>query len=155
MLVNSNEVDKPRTCYTQWSKSEREKQMLYIMSYINTFIWNLERWYWWTYLQGSNGNTDIENRLLDTVGGGEGGMNWESSMETYTLPYIKQIASRNLLYDTGRSNQVLCDNQEGSDGAGSGRERDSRRRGHMDTCGWFMLMYGRDQHNIVKQLSTN
>ena len=25
----------------------------------------------------------------------------------------------------------------------------------MYTCGWFMLMYGRNQHNIVKQLSTN
>ena len=25
----------------------------------------------------------------------------------------------------------------------------------MDTCGKFMLMYGRNQHNIVKQLSSN
>ena len=56
-------------------------------------------------------------------------------METYALPYIKQTASRNLLYDTGRSNQVLCDNKEGQDRAGGGRERDSRRRGHMDTYG--------------------
>ena len=35
--VNSSEVDKPRSCYTEWSKSEREKQI----SYINTYIWNL------------------------------------------------------------------------------------------------------------------
>ena len=46
-------------------------------------------------------------------GEGEGGMNSARSMETYTLPYIKQIASRNLLYDIGSSNQVLCDSQEG------------------------------------------
>ena len=26
----------------------------------NTYIWNLERWYWWTYLQGSNADADIE-----------------------------------------------------------------------------------------------
>ena len=26
---------------------------------------------------------------------------------------------------------------------------------HMYTYGWFMLMYGRNQHNIVKQLSSN
>ena len=26
------------------------------------------------------------------------------------------------------------------------------RRGYMYTCGWFMLMYGRNQYNIVKQL---
>ena len=25
----------------------------------------------------------------------------------------------------------------------------------MDTCGCFMLMYGRNQHNIVNQLSSN
>ena len=37
------------------------------------------------YLQGSKGDTDI----LDTVGEGAGGMNWESSTETYTLPYVK------------------------------------------------------------------
>ena len=39
--------------------------------------------------QGSNADTDIENRLVDTVGEGEGGTNWESNMETYTLPYVK------------------------------------------------------------------
>ena len=38
--------------------------------------------------------------------GGEekSGMNGESSMETYTLPYVKQITSGNLLYDSGKSN---------------------------------------------------
>ena len=34
-----------------------------------------------------------ENRLMDTVGEEEGGMNWEDSMETYILPYVKQISS--------------------------------------------------------------
>ena len=38
-------------------------------------------------LQGSNGDADIENRLLDTVGEGEGGTNGKSSIRTYTLPY--------------------------------------------------------------------
>ena len=50
---------------------------------------------------------------MGTVGEGESGMNGESSMETYTLPYVKQIANGNLLYDVGSSNQVLCDNLEG------------------------------------------
>ena len=31
----------------------------------------------------------------------------------------------------------------------------SRWRWHMNTCGWFVLMYGRNQHNIVKQISCN
>ena len=31
---------------------------------------------------------------------GEGEMNGQSSMETYTLPYVQQMVSGNLLYDT-------------------------------------------------------
>ena len=40
---------------------------------------------------GSNGDADIEDRLMDTDVGkeGEGGMNGENSMEVYTLPYVK------------------------------------------------------------------
>ena len=41
---------------------------------------------WWIYLKGSNWDADIENRLVDTVGEEGGGTNWESNMETYTLP---------------------------------------------------------------------
>ena len=43
-------------------------------------------------------------------------MNSESSIETYTLTYVKWIASGNLLYDTGNSNLVPYDNLEGWDG---------------------------------------
>ena len=38
------------------------------------------------YLQGSKGDTDVENRLMDMAGvaeEGEGGMYGESNMETY------------------------------------------------------------------------
>ena len=49
-------------------------------------------------------------------------MNWDSGIETYTLPYVKQIASGNLLYDTGSSNPVLCENPVGQDGVGGGKE---------------------------------
>ena len=55
----------------------------------------------------------IEKRLVDTVREEKGGMNWESSIETYTLPYVKQTAGRNFLYDAGNPNLELCDNLEG------------------------------------------
>ena len=48
-------------------------------------------------------------RIVDTVGEREDVMNWESSTETCTLPYLKQRANGNLLYDAGSSNLVLCD----------------------------------------------
>ena len=36
------------------------------------------KWYWWTYLQGGNGDADIEDGLVDTAEEGEGGVNAES-----------------------------------------------------------------------------
>ena len=36
-----------------------------------------------------------------------------------------------------------------------GWEEVSRGRGHMYAYGWFILMYGRNQHNIIKQLKNN
>ena len=75
----SNEVDETGAYYTELSKSEREKQILYI----NTYICNPEKWYWWTSLHGRNRDADVQNELLDTAGQGEGGKNWESSLETY------------------------------------------------------------------------
>ena len=47
--------------------------------------------------------------------------NLKNSIETYTLPYVKQRASGSLIYDTGnpKPKLVLCDNLEewgGEDG---------------------------------------
>ena len=64
--VNSNEVDEPRAYYTEWSKSERERQI----PYIHIYTWNLERWYQWSYMRDSKGDTDIKNRPLDSAGKG-------------------------------------------------------------------------------------
>ena len=38
---------------------------------------------------------------MDTMREGEGEMNGESGMKTYTLTYVKQIAHGNFLYDSG------------------------------------------------------
>ena len=54
--VNSSEVDEPGVCHTEWRKWERENQM-----YIKAHIWTLEKWYWWTYLQGRNGEADVKH----------------------------------------------------------------------------------------------
>ena len=59
--VSSNEVDETRAYYTQWSKSEREKKI----SYINAYIWNLERRYCWTYLQGNDGDSPWGHKESD------------------------------------------------------------------------------------------
>ena len=61
-------------------KSEREKQILYI----NTYMWNLEKWYRWTYLQSRNRDTDVESNCMDTMGGKSTRMNWEIGTSIYT-----------------------------------------------------------------------
>ena len=52
-------------------------------------------------MQGSKGDTDIKNRLVATVGQGEGGRIWENSSEACTFPYAKQTASGSSVYDVG------------------------------------------------------
>ena len=88
-----------------------------------------------------------------TVREGEGGMNWESSAETYVSPHKKQMATGNLLHDTEGSNLAPCDHLEGWNGVESQREVQDGG----DTCihGWFTLTYGRNQPNIIKQLVFN
>ena len=43
-------MDGHRDCHTEWNKSEREKQIWCI----NTYMWNLEKWFRWSYLQSRN-----------------------------------------------------------------------------------------------------
>ena len=86
----------------------------------------------------------MKYRLLDSVGEGEGGMIWENSIETCILSYVKQIAHQGLIYETGYSGLVHWDDPEGWDGEGV---QDGE---HMYTHGWFISMYGKNHHNIVK-----
>ena len=58
------------------------------MLYINTYVWNLERWYQQSYVQDSKGDTDVKDRLLDTVGG-KGGMIWENNIENIYITICK------------------------------------------------------------------
>ena len=46
------------------SKSERkvsQKEKKNIVPYNNIYMWNPEKWYMWTYLQGRNRDADVEN----------------------------------------------------------------------------------------------
>ena len=52
-------------------------------------------------MQGRNGDTDIENGLVDPVGEGESEMNGESSINIHTLSPVRWIAGEKLLYNIG------------------------------------------------------
>ena len=74
---------------------------------------------------GNNGETDIENRPMDMGRGEEMVRCMESVTQKLTLPYVKEIAKRYLLYSSGNSNRDSI-NLEGWDGMG--REMGGRFR---------------------------
>ena len=52
-------------------------------------------------LQNRKRDTDVQNRLLDSVGEGKGGMFWENSIETSILSRVKPITSPGWMHETG------------------------------------------------------
>ena len=96
----------------------------------------------------SKRDTDVKNRLLDSVGEGEGGMISENSIETCILSYVKQIASPGSMHETVYSGLVHWDDLEGWDGEGGGNGVQDGE--HKYTYDWFMWMNGKIHHNIVK-----
>ena len=99
-------------------------------------------------MRDSKRDTDVKNRLLDSVGEGEGGMIWENSIEICILSYVKQIASPGLMHETGCSGLVHWDDPEGQDLEGG--ERGVQDGEHMYTHGWFLSMYGKNHYKTVK-----
>ena len=83
--ISSSEVDEPRACFTEWSKSEIEKQI----SYINTHIYRIWENGTVNLFAGQTQRHRHREQNLDTAGEGEDGMNRENSTDTYTLPYVR------------------------------------------------------------------
>ena len=51
-------------------------------------------------MQNRKRDTDVQNRILDSVGEGEGGMFRENSIETCILSMVKQISSPGWMHET-------------------------------------------------------
>ena len=51
-------------------------------------------------MQNRKRDTDVQNRLLDSVGEGEGGMFRQNSIETCILSRVKQITSPGQMHET-------------------------------------------------------
>ena len=66
-----------------------------------------------TLMQDSKRDTDVKNRLLDSVGEGKGWMIWENITEACILPYVKQMTSPSLMHETRYSKPVHWDKPEG------------------------------------------
>ena len=60
----------------------------------------------------SKRGTDVKNRLLDSVGEGEGGIIWENGIETCIMSCKKRIASLGSMQDTRCLGLVPWDDPE-------------------------------------------
>ena len=63
-------------------------------------------------MRDSKRDTNVQNRLLDSVGEGEGGMIWENGIETCILLCKKRIVSLCSIQDTGCFGLVHGDDPE-------------------------------------------
>ena len=67
-------------------------------------------------MQNRKRYTDVQNRLLDSVGEGEGGMFRDNSIESSILSRVKQITSPGWMHET--SAQGWCPGKTQRDGMG-------------------------------------
>ena len=96
-------------------------------------------------MQNRKRDTDVQNRLLDSVGEGECGMFWKNSM--YIIYSETDHQPRWDAWDKC-SDLMHWEDPEGSGGEGGGRgDRDGE---YMYIHGWFMSMYDKNHYNIVK-----
>ena len=78
-------------------------------SYDITYMWNLRKWYKWSYLQNTNRLTDLENELWSVGAEGRnragGRIVRKFVIALCTLPHLKWITSKDPLYSKGNSAQ--------------------------------------------------
>ena len=81
-------------------------------------------------MQNRKRDTDVQNRLLDSVGEGEGGMFRENSIETCIISRMKQITSPGWMHET--SAQGWCTGMTQRDGVEGRWEAGSGWRTHVN-----------------------
>ena len=87
-------------------------------------------------MQNRKRDRDVQNRLLDSVGGGEGGMFRENSIEIRILSRVKQITRPGWMHETDA--QAWCTGKTQRDGmereAGGGIRMGNTCKSMADSC---------------------
>ena len=95
-------------------------------------------------MQNRKRNTDLQNRLLDSVGEGEGGMFRDNRIETSVLSRVKQTTSPGWIHET--SAQGWCTGKTQRDGM----EREVGGGSEWGTHVNPWLIHVKNHYNIVK-----
>ena len=56
-------MNEPRDCHTEWSKSDRKREISHDIHYMQNLK---KKWYKWTYLPNRNRLIDLEKELIVT-----------------------------------------------------------------------------------------
>ena len=151
--ISSNEVDKTGAYCTEWSKSERKTPI----QYINTYICNLERWEQWPYMLDSKKRHRCKEQSFGLYGRRQG---WDDLREWHWNMYITCFYFICEIDGQSKFNAWIRALKASALGQPKGMRWKGRWEGvwdvgHMYTHSWFMSMYGKSHHNIVKQLASN
>ena len=126
--VICRDVDGPRGCHKKWSKSEREKQIC-----INTYMWNLEKWYSWSYLQSTSRDTNVEIKHMDTKK--ECGVGWIRRLRLTCTHYWYFVWNRQLKRTYYIAQGTLLSALWWAKWEGN------PKKGGMYTYSWFILLF--------------
>ena len=87
-------------------------------------------------MQNRKRDTGVQNRLLDSVGEGKGGMFRDNSIKTCILSRVKQITSPGWMHET--SAQTWCTGKTQRDGVGrevgGGIRTENTRKSMANSC---------------------
>ena len=81
--VICREVDGPRDCHTEWSKSERQ------ILYINTCMWTLKKLVWTILFTKQKKRHRHREQIYWYPRGKRAGMNWETRIDLFTLLILR------------------------------------------------------------------
>ena len=89
-------------------------------------------------MQNIKRDTDVQNRLLDSVGEGKGGMFQENSIKTCILSMVKQITSPGWMHETSArawcTGKTQSDWVEGEMGGGIGMGNTCKSMAYSGQC---------------------
>ena len=98
-------MDGPRACHTKQDKSEKERQILYDITYLQNLKYDKNE-----QIYKTKTFTDVDNRLLIAKGEASGGRDyWKFEVDRYKLLYIGWIKQQGSTVQHREQYLLSCD----------------------------------------------
>ena len=136
-MIQANLLTKQKQTQTWITNVRRSHRTTYVRQkkqilYINAYMWNLEKWYRWSYLQNRKGDTEIKH--MDNQRGRGGGTHGETGTDTRTLLRTKQMKRAECAGPRALLSALWRPRREGN----------PKKRGCVCMHSWFTMLYSRN-----------